>query len=334
MKLSEVGEFGLIHRIEPWFADGLAGAVGIGDDCAILPASDGWATLVTTDLLIEDVHFLRARIPPRHLGRKTVAVNVSDIAAMGGEPTACFLSVGFPADIDIDWLDEFFGGIREAGRETGCPLLGGDTTRSPRAIVINLAVVGRARRDRLKLRSGAQVGDALVVTGWLGDSGGGLQLLLRGLPIDSDDARYLVEVHHNPRPHLPEGRWLAQRPEVRAMMDVSDGIDSDIRRILEQSRLGGAVVDLDALPVSAPLRRMSERHRWAAEELAAAAGEDYCLLAAIDPHRVDAVVEEFARAFGRPLWKIGVLTAEGGLVYRRGGKEAMLTGHGFDHFKA
>lgn len=334
MNLRELGEFGMIRRIAPLFEGQVPGALGIGDDCAILPGEGEYDLLVTTDLLVEDVHFLRARISPRLLGRKSLAVNVSDIASMGGKPIACFLSVGFPGDLSIEWIDAFFNGIREMGHETGCPLLGGDTTKSPRAIVINFAVLGRIEKGRAKLRSGARPGDILAVTGLLGDSGAGLQLLLENRPIDTADAEYLIEAHHNPRPHLPEGQWLAGRPEVTAMMDVSDGIDSDVRRILEQSRLGGARINLDALPRSVPMQRTCARYAWNGDELAAAAGEDYCLLVAVDPAGFGALATAFQARFGRPLTRIGTLCDAGGIVYERSGAPVVLRRHGFDHFTA
>lgn len=334
MQLRDLGEFGLIRRIAPLFDSGASDVLGIGDDCAILPGAGDTVTLVTTDLLIEDVHFLRARIPPRHLGRKSLAVNVSDVASMGGAPTACFLSVGLPAGLEVDWLDEFFLGIKEMGDETGCPLLGGDTTKSPKGIVINIAVLGRVPRANVKLRSGARAGDVLAVTGPLGDSGAGLRLLLENKPLDLKDAQLLVESHHNPRPHLEEGRWLAARSGVTAMMDVSDGIDSDLQHILERSAVGGALIDIDALPCSDPMRRLCALYGWSVEETAAAAGEDYCLLCAIAPEQFHKIAHDFSARFGRPLSRIGALTTSGGLHYVKDGKPFHLKKHGFDHFKA
>ncbi|MCS6771798.1 MAG: thiamine-phosphate kinase [Kiritimatiellae bacterium] len=335
MKLHELGEFGLIRRIiAPRFTALQDRALGIGDDCAILPGDGAEDWLVTTDLLVEDVHFLRARIPPRQLGRKSLAVNLSDIAAMGGTPAACFLSISLPGDLDVEWLDAFFEGIREMADMSRCPLMGGDTTGSLRSIVINFAVVGRVARGRAKLRSGARAGDVLAVTGWLGDSGAGLQLLLEGKPIDCEDAERLVTAHHDPRPHLEEGRWLGARPEVTAMMDISDGVDSDVRRILEQSGLGGAVIDLDALPKSEFMRRICARYGWDSAELAASAGEDYCLLVAVDPSGYEGLSRDFLARFGRPLAQIGVLSASGGVLYRKGGAPAALRRSGFDHFRS
>lgn len=342
MKMPEIGEFGLIARFAPRFASDLpAGMVGIGDDCAVLPRPGQRSLLVTTDMLVEDVHFLRRRIPPRDLGWKSLAVNLSDIAAMGGDAESAYLALAIPRDTEVEWLDAFFDGLQELGEREGVRLLGGDTTSSPERLVINLTVLGSAPPERLRYRSGARQGDALCVTGDLGDSGGGLRLLLaeeageaggRLEPGLAADAARLLAAHHRPRPHLREGAWLAGRPEVGAMMDVSDGIDSDLRRIMERSGCG-TVVELERLPLSGPLRRVAAARGWDPLELAACAGEDYCLLLTADPAGLEALARDFAAAFGRPLAAIGrVEGAPGRLSYLRDGRPAAFARRGFDHF--
>ena len=142
--LSDIGEFGLIKRFSRQFMTDLpAGVTGIGDDCAVIPLNEKEALLFTTDMLIADRHFIPDKIPPRQLGKKSLAVNLSDIAAMGGEPYSAFLSIGIPSGLEISWLDEFFTGIRELCRDTGTWFLGGDTTKSPDRLVINISVIGR-----------------------------------------------------------------------------------------------------------------------------------------------------------------------------------------------
>ncbi len=331
-RLSDIGEFGLIGRIAARFSGKLpAGTIGIGDDCAVLPWRAGFRLLVTTDLLVEDIHFLKARIPARDLGYKSLAVNLSDIAAMGGRPIAAFLSLGLPSDIPIAWLDAFFAGLRSLSRAAGVPLLGGDTTGTPGPVVVNLAVLGTAPPSRIKLRSGARRGDVVCVTGKLGDSGGGLRVLLEERPLGRDEAA-LVRKHHRPRPHLAEGEWLGRRAAVTAMMDVSDGIASDIRRIMERSGCG-AEIDLDRLPASAALRRSAVRYGWNLAEIEAAGGEDYCLLATVRPGDFARLAADFRRAFRRPLSAIGrIAPASAGLTWTRSGRPSRLAGRGFDHF--
>jgi thiamine-monophosphate kinase len=330
--LSDIGEFGLIRRFSPAFAEGWPpGAIGIGDDCAVLPWRRDARLLVTTDLLVEDIHFLRSRISPHDLGYKSLAVNLSDIAAMGGRPLAAFLSLGLPNGLDIEWTDAFFAGLRSLSRAESVPLLGGDTTGTPGPLVVNLAVLGRAHPTRIKLRSGARPGDVVCVTGTLGDSGGGLRVLLEERPCGRDEA-FLVRRHHRPRPHLREGEWLGRRAGVTAMMDVSDGIASDLRRIMERSRCG-AEVDLDRLPTSASLRRTALRYGWNLDEVAAGGGEDYCLLATIREGDLGRTALGFRRAFGRRLVPIGRITAEADRpVFLRKGRPVRLSERGFDHF--
>ncbi|MCX8010773.1 MAG: thiamine-phosphate kinase, partial [Ignavibacteria bacterium] len=230
MKLSAIGEFGFIKRASEILNQKLPkDIVGIGDDCAVIPIESNKSLLVTTDMLVEDIHFLRDKISPLDLGFKSLAVNLSDIAAMGGEPKSAYISIAIPPDVEIEWLDNFYSGIRQLTESENVYILGGDTTKSPNKIVINFSVIGIAQTNFIKYRSSALVGDYICVTDFIGDSGGGLKILLNNLESD-DDAKYLVQRHNKPKPQIQEGKWLATRPEVHAMMDVSDGIDSDIQR--------------------------------------------------------------------------------------------------------
>ena len=332
--LAGLGEFGFIARMARPFLKSLpAGVEGIGDDCAVLPWTKRERLLVTTDMLIEDRHFIWKRIAAADLGYKALAVNLSDIAAMGGRPKWALLSIGIPAGIELDWLDEFFKGWREAAKPSGVRLVGGDTTKSPGGIVINVVVVGTVQAGREKLRSAARPGDIIAVTGTLGDSRAGLCVLLGGDARDSDEAR-LISLHHRPRPHLEEGEWLGMRGGVRAMMDVSDGIDSDLRRIMERSNVGAAV-DLEKLPLSPALVRVARRRRFDPIETAAAGGEDYCLLLTVAPENFESLSAAFARRFSRPLWAVGTIRPKSsGLRYFLHGRRTRLRSRGFDHFKS
>lgn len=176
--------------------------------------------------------------------------------------------------------------------------------------------------------------DRIAVTGDLGDSAVGLRLLLAGDTVGSGGhEQRRIEAHYRPRPHLEEGQWLARREAVHAMMDVSDGIDSDLRRILEQSGVG-ASVDLDALPLSGALRKVCAERGWSAVEFAAAGGEDYCLLCTVEPRAFSDLATVFDADFGRPLQAIRTVQKEEGCTYRFEGRPSPLVGHGFDHFTA
>lgn len=310
-------EFDFIRRIAARFAALPAnGFEGIGDDCAVLPVSDGEALLFTADLLTEGVHFLRAATSARELGRKSLAVNLSDVAAMGACPVATLLSLSLPADAAGDWAEEFMQGYHESSERFGVALVGGDTTRSESGIVVNVTAIGRAGTARIKRRSDARAGDTVFVAGELGASGAGLRDILAG--------RYdtpLAAVHRNPQPQVAEGIWLGARPEVHAMMDLSDGLASDIRHILERSHCG-AVLDTERIPCAA----------GADLRLAVCGGEDYKLLLTADNAHAERLAADFRERFGTPLHAVGRITEGSELVWQENGRTIAPTWQGFSHF--
>ncbi|MCR4410162.1 MAG: thiamine-phosphate kinase [Candidatus Saccharicenans sp.] len=336
LRIEDLGEFGFIARFSRHFLKKLPpGVLGIGDDCAVIPWKGRKKLLVTTDLLIDGVHFLKDRISALDLGYKSLAVNLSDIAAMGGNPRWAFLSIAIPAETEIAWLDEFFRGWRQLARRTGVDLLGGDTTKSRGGLVLNVVILGEADGKHLRYRSSARPGDIVAVTGNLGDSEGGLRLILKGEEKGriKPEEKYLIRRHYRPRPHLEEGRFLAGQPEVRAMMDVSDGIDSDLRRIMERSDCGVRVF-LEQLPISPALKKCASRYHWNLDEVAVAGGEDYCLLLTVAPEKFTGLAEKFFRRFGRPLPAIGQIAGEKNrLRYFRDGHQVELKKSGYDHFR-
>lgn len=274
-----VGEFGLIDSIKGMFAVP-EGVTGIGDDCAILPQKDGRETLVSTDMLIEGVHFLIEDVDAYSLGWKSAAVNISDIAAMGGVPAGSFLSFAKPGSLTHSFINEFMRGYKELSDRYGCPLLGGDTTGSPDRVCINVTVLGEAAHGRSVRRDGALPGDLVCVTGTLGDSAAGLRAILDGVERDSL-VNHLIHRHYRPVPRVEAGIALAAAG-VHAMMDISDGVASDLRHILDASGVG-ARIEVPALPLSAELRSLAQRRGWDTAVLALEGGEDYELLFTADP---------------------------------------------------
>lgn len=332
MELKEIGEFGFIDRFRPMFENLLQGRqTGIGDDCAILPYNDVEDWLVTTDLLLEDVHFLRSTISPEQLGYKSLAVNLSDIAAMGGTPVGSFLSIAIPSDIEVEYLDAFMRGYHALSSKYNTPLLGGDTTKSMKHLAINVCVMGKCPKGSARKRSMAQPGDAVCVTGFLGDSAGGLQLLLnKQIAIDESDP--LLRKHYEPEPRLNEGQFLANYPGVHAMMDISDGIASDLNHILKRSAVS-AQIHLERLPVSEHLNLNSSRYGWNAIELAVAGGEDYELLVTVAPDILKNIQNEFFDKFGMPLTQIGsIFSGKPEITWYNKSKKVQLSQTGFDHF--
>lgn len=310
-------EFGFIDKICARFAElPLNGFEGIGDDCAVLPVADGDALLFTADLLNEGVHFLRRATSARELGGKTLAVNLSDIAAMGGRPVATLLSLALPPDAGETWAEEFMEGYRALSERYGVALVGGDTTRSGQGITINVTAIGRAPLSCIKRRSAARPGDVLFTTGALGASGAGLRDLLAGR-LDTPAA---VE-HRNPRPQVEEGLWLGMRREVHAMMDLSDGLASDLRHILDRSGVGAEVL-LERVPVA----------EGSDLQTAACGGEDYKLLLTADAEGAGRLADEFLKRFGSPLHPLGRITGTRELVWLQNGNPVPLDWHGFTHY--
>ncbi len=314
------GEFSLIDFISTHFKVP-EGMVGIGDDCAIIP-SYGEDTLVTTDMLLEGIHFLRTKASPEDIGWKAAAVNLSDIAAMGGVPTATFLSMALPADAQGEWAERFIVGYAEISRLYNVPLLGGDTTSSLRDIAINVGVKGRCPQGKAIGRNGAKVGETIFVTGPLGDSGAGLKAILEQLPSTSL-VDHLIGKHLRPTPRLAEGVALRQTERVGAMMDISDGIASDLRHILCCSGVG-ATIELSSLPLSEELRQICTLHDWDPTDLALTAGEDYELLLT-GPANLPELVEF-------PLHPIGTITEDRELCWMHNGRKVRYNKKGFSHF--
>jgi thiamine-monophosphate kinase len=333
INLSELGEFGLIKRFSQQFLKDLPDEyTGIGDDCAVIPLNEKEVLLVTTDMLIEDSHFIKNKIGAFDLGQKSLIVNLSDIAAMGGTPGSAFLSIGLPAGSDVEWIDKFFKGIKAVCSEYGVFLMGGDTTRSPDRVVINIVVIGKGIPADIKRRSAAVPGDIICVTDFVGDSGGGLKILMNDLPEDKD-SKYLVKRHNCPRANVNEGKWLSEWKEVHAMIDVSDGIESDIHRIIESSGVG-AEINLDWVPISEELMRTAEKFNWNAHEISVTGGEDYCLMFTVSEKNQDKIFRSFEKEFKRPLYKIGkIRESESGLTFLYDGKPTGLKKHGWDHFR-
>ena len=308
-------EFGFIDSIKTLFAplpDN--GFEGIGDDCSVLSVGGGESLVFTADLLTEGVHFLRTATSPRELGRKALAVNLSDVAAMGARPVATLLSIALPADAADAWAAEFMLGYRELSEEFGVTLAGGDTTRSAAGITINVTAIGRIADAHIKRRSGARPGDAILVAGELGLSGAGLRDILAG--------RYdtpAAAAHRNPQPQVAEGIWLGERPEVHAMMDISDGIASDLRHILHQSGVG-AEVDTECIPTPVDL------------ETAVSGGEDYKLLFTVAPESANTLLSNYRLRFGDEFHFIGRITGGNHLEWLRNGTPLPVDWQGFRHY--
>ncbi|NGP88600.1 thiamine-phosphate kinase [Fodinibius halophilus] len=310
--------------------------IGIGDDCSVTDGPNGVKQLVSTDLVIEQVHFRREDISPRALGSKALAVNLSDIAAMGGIPKGFYLSLALPKDLSAHWLTRFRDGLLVLAQRHNISLLGGDTTRSQNDIVISITITGTVKPKHLKLRSMAEPGDVLCVTGSLGDSAAGFKVLShpdRYSYLSDANRKQLVEHHQEPKPEVAKGKWLAQMEAVHAMIDLSDGLIRDSRHIASQSRCG-VDITLDRLPLSAPFKAFHRAQIEQAQDFAAAGGEDYKLLLAIAADDLEEIQKKFKQKFNTPLHQIGTMKkGEPQLRTLRDGAPIKLEEQQFKHFK-
>lgn len=333
MELKEIGEFGFIRRVSRGCLIRPEGVTrAIGDDAAafVIPSDD--LTLVTTDLLVERVHFLRDATSPFNLGYKTMAVNLSDIAAMGGIPREAFISTAIPAGCAVEYLDELYEGMKSLARKHDVNILGGDTTSSMADLVLNVTVIGHVKREEALYRSGAQPGDAVCVTGTVGDSRAGLHFVLKGAEPPDPEMRSLFEAHILPRPHLEEGQFLASTRAATAALDVSDGLSSDLAHIMEESGVG-IRLRADRIPVSPALREFCARQDCDPIRFALTGGEDYVLAVTVSPDRLEEVSQGFAARFGRPLHCIGEATDSGRFeLVAPDGRMESVKPTGWDHF--
>lgn len=285
MKFGEFEFIDHIRQLECSVSGCSEGVVGIGDDCAVIPQNSGFRTIISTDMLVEGSHFLRERISAYQLGWKSAAVNFSDIAAMGGLPEASFLSLGLPSELPDGWMEDFMRGYIDISARYGFPLLGGDTTASKAGICVCVTVLGRKKADdNPLLRSSAQPGDLICVSGLLGDSALGLDSILNSR---SDVPASLLKAHLEPCPEMEFGRVAATTEGVHAMMDISDGVASDLRHILKASDCS-AQLDCSCFPISDDARAYCSAHGLVAERFALCGGEDYKLLFTVSPDALEA----------------------------------------------
>lgn len=332
MELKEIGEFGFIKRFANNFDNLIEkGEMGIGDDCAILPLNETDVYVVTTDLLIEDIHFLKEKITPEELGHKSLAVSLSDIAAMGAEPKFSFLSLGVPKETSVEYLDAFMKGYQVLSEKYNTPLMGGDTTKSSDKLMINVVVVGQSKKSEVRLRSMAKKGDLICVSGNLGDSAGGLTVLLNHLKLNKE-CEFLVKKHHQPEPRIREGIWLANQKSVHAMMDISDGISSDLMHILNASEKS-AKVDLQKLPISSTLSCVAKKYAWNEIELASSGGEDYELLFTVDKKDINRLKKEYKTQFQEEISVIGEIDqGQIEINWFKNNEKTSINEGGFNHF--
>ncbi len=334
IKLADLGEFGLIELLGRDLIFNPGSVVqGIGDDTAVLeaPGAGSWL-LFTTDMLVEGIHFSLAYSTYRQVGWKSLAVNLSDIAAMGGRPTHALVSLGIPPECDPAGLEELYEGLRDAARTYGVNVVGGDTVKNPERLVVNVALLGEVGKGRAVYRSGAVPGESLYVTGKLGAAAAGLFLWQNpSLDCPAEAASFCKLAHCAPRPRLEWGRLLAQCG-VSSLDDISDGLASELHEICAASGVG-CVIWAEAVPVDPRVRTIARLAAKDPLEWALFGGEDFELLFTASAAAESAVLQA-AQAGRVEVQKIGVVTREPGVLMEEpGGRVVPLMRGGYDHFR-
>ena len=326
--VGELGEFALIDRIRRTLGDPPDVALGIGDDAAAVRPAPGKLLLATCDIQVEGRHFIKARIAPEQLGRRAAAVNLSDVAAMGGRPAYALVSLALPADTEVDWVERLYDGLRDGFAEHGAVVIGGNLSGSSAEIVIDVTLHGEVDEHAMLRRSGARPGDAVLVTGALGAARAGLLALDAGLAGES--ASVAARAHLLPTARVDEG--LAASGLATAAIDVSDGFAADLGHLCEASGTGARIF-ADRLPVSPAAHGVAADLGFDPLLAALHGGEDYELIVTCAAAHTDALIEAVRRTTGTPLIAVGEITEAPGLrLVEPGGNERSLDSSGWDHF--
>jgi thiamine-monophosphate kinase len=333
VNISHWGEKKMIREIAALVDSGLCeeGFVGIGDDAAVTVLTPGKRLVTTTDMLVEGIHFLRGAVTAFDLGYKALAVNLSDLAAMGAKARYLYVSLALNKETEVDFVLDFYRGLKSLADRFAVQVAGGDTVGSPGPLVISITAQGEG--DKVLLRSGANPGDVLCVTGTLGASAAGLLLLLNPLTVCSAAVRQeALQAHYRPVPRLPEGQYLAATGVVTAAIDLSDGLLKDLGEICERSGCG-AVLREKQLPLSFAAQTVAALTGKDPLDLALSGGEDYELLLAVKRECFPWVAGEFASRFGTPLYEIGEMCDSAEiLMIKADGEREKLVFRGFTHF--
>ena len=334
------GELEIIARLRARARAAAGVRVGIGDDAAVLETNGARDWLVCSDLMTEGVHFRREWSPPRRLGRKALAVTLSDIAAMGGAARYAMVSVALPPALPVGFVDELLDGLLDYAEASKVAIIGGDTSGSADSLFIDTIAIGDCEAGQAIRRSGATVGDVIYVTGALGASMAGLMLLERGHRLTNDAATDAEDAisrartsamskHLSPAPHLALGRGIGERRLATAMIDVSDGLSTDLAHILDESSCG-AVAHAAAIPIAGAALALARELNAEPLALALHGGEEYELLFTARPEHREEIVQ-LSKEAGVPITAIGEITASSGLRLERDGTVEALTPSGYEH---
>jgi thiamine-monophosphate kinase len=286
--------------------------------------------LVTTDILIEGIHFNRSWIDPYRLGKKALIVNLSDIASMGGIPKYFLISLGLPKNLPLSFVSFFYRGLKEEAKRFHIDLIGGDTSLSPK-IIINICLLGEGKKGELVFRRGAKIGNDLFVSGSLGDAALGLKILLKEGAIGRPKG--LIGKHLSPSPRIELGQAIAKHHLATAMIDISDGLLIDTSHLLKESGVGVRIWE-DRIPLSRSYRKWIHSYSRSPYQIALTGGEDYELLLTASPERRKGI-SILGHSLKIPITWIGEILPQkkGLIIIREDGKEYYPNYLGFEHFK-
>ncbi|MFB3896149.1 MAG: thiamine-phosphate kinase [bacterium] len=336
MKIERIGEFELIERLARSLnKPGKNVIVGIGDDAAVIDIGTPDYMLFTTDMLVENIHFSRSYASGYQIGWRSMAANISDIAAMGGIPGVAAVSFGAAGDAEVEWVEDLYQGMQELAAKYGVDIIGGDTVSSPQ-IIINIALTGRVSISNLSLRSHAQLGDLILTTGDFGGSAAGLEVLQENkseIRIPQSEIDYVVSRHLTPEPRIDASQIIAKHPQCHALTDSSDGLACDLRNIGMASGVG-AKVYADKIPIHPATKKVAELANKRPIDFALQGGEDFELVFTMPPDAALDVKQEVEEKLKLPISIIGDIVDkdQGIVILLPDGTAETLTKFGYNHF--
>jgi thiamine-monophosphate kinase len=335
--VSEIGEFGLIRRINDLIErEGVKArwvTLGIGDDCASFTPELGYEVLVTCDCMIEGRHYLPEHITPFDLGRRGMVMNISDIGAMGGIPLYAVVSLGLRRDTPVTDIEDMYRGFMRELNPLGAAVIGGNITKTESSAFVNITMTGKVEKEKMICRSGARAGDSILVTGYPGQAAAGLKRLIA---YPSEDDRYkdpLVKAYNLPEHRAREGRAVAVSGMATSMIDISDGLTGDLGHICETSNVGAEIIR-SKLPVSQPMRDLVGLQEADIYEMITGDSDDYELIITCKPENISQVVASIAKISDVPVTEIGTLTSNAGIrIVAPDGVRHPVRPRGWDHFR-
>ena len=333
MLVSELGEFALLARLQRRLkqADAQAVVRGIGDDCAVLRPADGHDLLVTTDTQEEGVHFRRDWSTPEDIGWRCLAVNVSDIAAMGGEPLGAVVALSLPETLPVAFVEAMYDGMSALSQFCDCPIIGGNISKSTERLSVTITVLGSTPQNTAAYRASARAGDAIWVTGDLGGAKAGLEALIHPQAVAGLPTHAVLTRYRRPLPRLREAQFLRQHG-ARSLIDLSDGLSSDLAHVCEASGVG-ALLHAERIPIGDETRRVARALGLDPLTMALHGGEDFELCVTAPPDAATPLEQGFRHQFDCPLTRIGTIRVGASVTLRNpDGNEESLAAGGYDHF--